>query len=90
MPQGKILSQYVNDLRKLPTVSELPEKKALIWSFVQRIGVVGDEATLTYEMPLNGLLEQKTGVCLLYSMVGDSGFEPLTSRLSGARSNQLS
>ncbi|WP_278812025.1 recombinase family protein [Dehalococcoides mccartyi] len=58
----EILSQYVNDLRKLLTVSELTEKKAFIRSFVQKINVIGDEATLTYEMPLNGLLEQKIGV----------------------------
>ena len=58
----EILSRYVNDLRKLLTVSELTEKKAFIRSFVKGIKVVGDEATLTYVMPLNGLIEQKIGV----------------------------
>ena len=58
----EILSQYVNDLRKLLTVSEITEKKAFIRSFVQDIKVIGDEATLTYAMPLNGLIEQKIGV----------------------------
>ncbi len=58
----EILSQYVNDLRKLLTVSELAERRAFIRSFVQSIKVVEDEATLTYAMPLNGLLEQKIGV----------------------------
>ncbi len=56
------LSQYVDDLRKLLTVSELAERRAFIRSFVQNIKVVGDDATLTYIMPLNGLLEQKIGV----------------------------
>jgi len=58
----EILSQYVDDLRKLLTVSELAERRAFIRSFVQNIKVVGDDATLTYIMPLNGLLEQKIGV----------------------------
>ena len=58
----EILSLYVNDLRKLLTVSELTERRAFIRSFVQNIKVVGDEATLTYVMPLNGLIEQKIGV----------------------------
>ena len=52
----------MNDLRKLLTVSELTERRAFIRSFVQNIKVVGDEATLTYVMPLNGLIEQKMGV----------------------------
>ncbi|MDD5038075.1 MAG: hypothetical protein PHN78_01995 [Dehalococcoidales bacterium] len=56
------MSQYVDDLRKLLTVSELAERRAFIRSFVQNIKVVGDDATLTYIMPLNGLLEQKIGV----------------------------
>ncbi|MDP2729068.1 MAG: recombinase family protein, partial [Dehalococcoidales bacterium] len=58
----EILNRYVNDLRKLLTVSELAEKRAFIRSFVESIKVVGDEATLTYVMPLNGLIEQKIGV----------------------------
>lgn len=58
----EILGRYVDDLRKLLTVSELTEKRAFIRSFVENIKVVGDEATITYVMPLNGLIEQKIGV----------------------------
>ena len=61
----EVLSLYVNDLRKLLMVSELTEERAFIRSFVQDIKVVGDEATLTYLMPLNGLIEQKIGVPLI-------------------------
>jgi hypothetical protein len=49
-----------------------------IESFVQRITVVGDKATLIYVMPPNGLLEEKIGVCLMCSTVGGTGFEPVT------------
>ena len=62
MVSPEILNRYINDLRKVLTVSELTEKRAFIRSFVQSIKVVGDEATLTYVMPLNDLIEQKIGV----------------------------
>lgn len=72
----EVLSQYVDDLRKLLTVSELTEKKAFIRSFVQGIKVVGDEATLTYVMPLNGLIEQKIGVLPIVQYGGPWGTVP--------------
>ena len=68
----EILGQFVNDLRKLLTVSEITEKKAFIRSFVQDIKVIGDEATLTYAMPLNGLIEQKIGVLPIVHYGGPS------------------
>lgn len=39
--------------------SELTEKRAFIKSFVN---IVEGEATLTYTMPINGILERKIGV----------------------------
>jgi len=54
-------------------VSELTEKRAFIRSFVQSIRVVGDEATLTYVMPLNGLIEQRIGVLSIVQYGGPKG-----------------
>ena len=58
----EMVRRYVDDLRTLLAISELAEKRAFIRSFVKSIRVVGDEATLTYGMPLNGLIEEKVGV----------------------------
>ena len=43
---------YVADFREFLQEGTTPERKALIRNFVEGIEVVGDEATLTYTIPM--------------------------------------
>ena len=43
---------YVADFREFLQEGTFPERKALIRNFVEGIEVVGDEATLTYTIPM--------------------------------------
>ena len=60
----KVVRHYVNDLRNLLSESPLTERRAFIRSFVKEVKVTGDEALLTYTMPLppEGITKEKTGV----------------------------
>ena len=58
----EVVSSYVEDLRRVLEESELTEKRAFVRSFIKRIRIVGQEAFLSYTMPINGLLEEKIGV----------------------------
>ena len=46
------IKEYVADFRTFLELGTFPERKALIRNFVQGIEVVGDEATLTYTIPM--------------------------------------
>ena len=48
----KTITRYVADLRSLLEESSLAERKSFIRSFVKEVKVTGDEALLTYTMPL--------------------------------------
>ena len=48
----KTVTHYVADLRSLLEESTLAERKSFIRSFVKEVRVTGDEALLTYTMPL--------------------------------------
>ena len=58
------VTDYVNDLRNLINESSLPERRAFIRSFVKEVKVTGNEALLTYTMPLppTGVSEENVGV----------------------------
>jgi len=58
------VTRYVEDLRKLISDSPLVERKAFIRSFVRQIEVKGDQALLTYTLPMppEGITEEKTAV----------------------------
>ena len=43
---------YIADFREFLQEGTLPERKALIRNFVEGIEVAGDEATLTYTIPM--------------------------------------
>ena len=58
----EVVSSYVKDLRRVLEESELTEKGAFIRSFIKKIKIMGQEAFLTYTMPINRLLEEKIGV----------------------------
>ncbi len=51
-PNTEEIARYVADFRDFLKDGTIPERKALIRNFVEGIEVVGDEATLTYTVPM--------------------------------------
>ena len=52
LPNTEEVARYVADFRDFLQEGTIPERKALIRNFVEGIEVVGDEATLTYTVPM--------------------------------------
>ena len=52
LPTTEEIKGYVADFRQFLQEGTFPERKALIRNFVEGIEVVGDEATLTYTVPM--------------------------------------
>ena len=52
LPNTEEIARYVADFRDFLKEGTIPECKALIRNFVEGIEVVGDEATLTYTVPM--------------------------------------
>ena len=52
LPNTEEIVEYVADFRNFLQEGTIPERKALIGNFVEGIEVVGDEATLTYTVPM--------------------------------------
>ena len=52
LPNTEEIVRYVADFRDFLKDGTIPERKALIRNFVEGIEVMGDEATLTYTVPM--------------------------------------
>ena len=52
LPNTEEIARYVADFRDFLQEGTIPEHKALIRNFVEGIEVIGDEATLTYTVPM--------------------------------------
>ena len=52
LPTTEEIKGYVADFREFLKEGTIPERKALIRNFVEGIEVMGDEATLTYTVPM--------------------------------------
>ena len=52
LPNTDEIARYVADFRDFLKDGTIPERKALIRNFVEGIEVMGDEATLTYTVPM--------------------------------------
>ncbi len=52
LPTAEEIKGYVADFREFLQEGTFPERKALIRNFVEGIEVMGDEATLTYTIPM--------------------------------------
>ena len=52
MPTTEEIEGYVADFREFLQEGTFPERKALIRNFVEGIEVTGDEAVLTYTIPM--------------------------------------
>ncbi len=71
----------VEDLRNMLEDSPMTKRKSFIKSFVREVRVAGSEVSLDYVPPLlAGMTSRETLlVPLLYTMVGGTGLEPVTS-----------
>ena len=64
LPTTEEIKGYVADFREFLKDGTFPERKALIRNFVESIKVVGDEATLTYTVPMpsDGVMSESASV----------------------------
>ena len=64
LPTTKEIKGYVADFREFLKEGTFPERKALIRNFVESIEVVGDEAELTYTIPMpnDGVIRESASV----------------------------
>ena len=65
LPGTEEIKEYVADFRSLLEQGTFPERKALIRNFVKGIEVAGDEATLTYTIPMPSDGRTREGVSVL-------------------------
>ena len=77
LPSTEEIKAYVADFREFLHQGTFPERKALIRNFVKEIEVVGDQATLTYTIPMpsDGVTKKETSV--LYFV--NSGLPAITT-----------
>ena len=64
LPSSKEIKGYVADFREFLKDETIPERKALIRNFVEGIEVMGEEATLTYTVPMpsDGAISESASV----------------------------
>ena len=64
LPTTEEIKEYVADFRGFLNKGTIPERKALIRNFVEGIEVLGDEATLTYTIPMpkDGVSQESASV----------------------------
>ena len=64
LPTTEEIQEYVADFRDFLSAGNVPERKALIRNFVKSIEVAGDDATLTYTIPMpsDGVTKERTPV----------------------------
>ncbi len=87
LPTTEEIKGYVADFREFLQEGTFPERKALIRNFVEGIEVVGDEATLTYTVPMpkDGVKRESASV-LDFVQSGPPDFTVLRTRLFRATS----
>ena len=64
LPNTEDIARYVADFRDFLKDGTIPERKALIRNFVEGIEMMGDEATLTYTVPMpsDGAMSESASV----------------------------
>ena len=82
LPTSEEIKEYVADFRSFLAEGTIPEQKALIRNFVQGVEVKGEEATLTYTIPMpsDGVRREETPV-LDFVQSGP----PLPAKLDGGQ-----
>ena len=70
-----LVKSYAEDLKSLLEESDFTESKAFLRSFVKKIVVNGEEATIYYNLPVppDGRKKQKVGVLPIVTPGGDGG-----------------
>ena len=58
----KIVKSYVKDMRQILEKSELTGKRAFLRGFIKKINVINRQGIINYFLPINGVLEERTGV----------------------------
>ena len=86
LPDTEEIVRYVADFRDFLKDGTIPERKALIRNFVEGIEVMGDEATLTYTVPMpsDGVTSESASVL---DFVKSGGPDLTKSRTSFVRHN---
>ena len=64
LPASEEIRRYVADFREFLQEGTFPERKALLRNFVEGIAIVGEEATLTYTIPMpqDGVVRESASV----------------------------
>ncbi len=64
LPTTEEIKEYVAEFRDFLSAGSVPERRALIRNFVKSIEVAGDDATLTYTIPMpsDGVTKERTPV----------------------------
>ena len=64
LPTTEEIKEYVADFGEFLKKGTIPERKALIRNFLEGIEVTGDEATLTYTIPMpkDGVVSESASV----------------------------
>ena len=77
---------YVSDLHNLLNEGSLAEKKSFVRSFVKEVKVTGDEALLTYTIPMlpKGITEEKLPVLSIVHDGGEGGTRTPTHCCTGS------
>ena len=67
LPTTEEMKEYVADLREYLQEGTIPQRKALIRHFVKGITVLGNDATLTYTIPMpkDGVIQESASVLTL-------------------------
>jgi site-specific DNA recombinase len=86
------ITGYVSDLHNLLNESSLPEKKSFVRSFIKEVKVTGEEALLTYTLPMlpKGRIEEKLPVLSIVHYGGDRGIRTPDLRDANATLSRLS
>ena len=58
----EIVNSYVKDMRRILEESELTGKRAFLRGFIKKIDVIDRQGVIHYLLPINGVLEERTGV----------------------------
>ncbi len=78
LPTTEEIKEYVADFREFLQEGTFPERKALIRNFVEGIEVTGEEAVLTYTIPMpsDGVTSESGSVLDFVQSAHSKGLEP--------------
>ena len=78
LADSETVARYVADLHDLLNESSLVERKSFVRSFVKEVKVTGNEALLTYTIPMlpRGIIEEKLPVLSIVHDGGEGGTVP--------------